>query len=168
MNVLNKWSERPQEISHLLNPAYCGLLLYRAVIGFRRETQHGMPLATIAIVPTFVLHAGTRARLPGSIITTLPTWIQTERDVLVRFAERTRNLVPFTREALLFVMQRDLLVVDPEGRIDVGKAKIRGFTGYQQLSSEIADTCKRAEFVGRWLAHSGSPTTIYALLGIRP
>lgn len=166
--MLKEWTERPQDVSHLLNPPFCGLLLYRAVIGFKRETLHGIPLETLFLVPSFVLHGGTRSRLPASIVTTLPTWLQIERDVIVKFAERTRNLVPYTREAILFLMQHELLVVDEQGRLDVGEGKVRGVTKFQKLSEEIGESYKRAEFVGRWLAHSGSSTTIYALLGIRP
>lgn len=168
MITLKKWSMRPQDVSNLVNPSFTGLLLYRAAIGFKREMNHGIPVETLFLIPSFVMHGATRIRLPKSIVTTLPTWLQGERDVVVKFAERTRNLVPYTREAVLFLMQNDLLIVDHEGRLNIGKGKVRGVTNYQKLSKEIGDMYKRAEFVGRWLAHSGSSTTIYALLGIRP
>ena len=166
--MLKQWDERPQDVSHLLNPSFVGLLLYRAAVGFKRETQHGVPIELLVLVPSFVIHPATRQRLPKTIVTTLPTWLQDERDVIVRFGERTRNLMPYSREAMLWLLAHKLLLVDDEGRMDIGEGRVRGVTNYQKIGDEIEGMYKRAEFVGRWLAHSGTPTTIYALLGIRP
>ena len=166
--MLNAWDERPQDVSNLLNPSFLGLLLYRAVHGFKKESAAGMPFELIVLVLSFVLHGATRNRLPATITTRLPTWIQLNRDALLEFAKRTHSLLPYTKEALSFLAERGVLVFDENGRIDIGASKLTAVTQYQQSTDEIAACYKRAEFVGRWLALAGSPTTVFMLLGIRP
>jgi hypothetical protein len=166
--MLDKWDERPQDLSNLLNPAFLGLLLHKSVLGFKKEADAGMPFELVSLVLPFVLHPATRNRLPTKISTTLPTWLQLNRDVLVSFPKRTRELLPFTREALSFLIGRGVLVFNDHGLIDAGAIRPTSTSQYQEATEEIAACCKRAEFVGRWLALAGSVTTIYVLLGIRP
>jgi hypothetical protein len=166
--MLKTWPERPQDVSNLLNPAFLGLLTYRAVGGFKREKSTGMPFELAFLVPPLVLHGATRVRLPRSITTSLPTWLQEHRDTLVEFGRRTRALVPYAREAIEFLLERSVLEFDDQGHLDIGTGTIRGVTRYQQTSEEIEDCYKRAEFVGRWLALGGNSATIYVLFGIRP
>ena len=166
--MLKEWTERPQDVSNLLNPSFLGLLLYRAVHGFKRERSSGMPFELAVLVLPLVLHPTTRNRLPPKITTTLPTWVQANRDLLVEFPKRAKGLLPFTRESLRFLLERSLLLFDGEGRLDIGSQKPVGVTQYQQASDEIGACYRRAEFVGRWLASAGSSATIYVLLGIRP
>jgi hypothetical protein len=166
--MLSKWDERPQDVSNLLNPPFLGMLLYRAVRGFKKEATAGMPFELIVLVLSFVLHGATRNRLPTKITTSLPTWIQLNRDALLEFAKRTQALLPFTKEAISFLAERGVLVFDDSGRIDVGSGRLATVTQHQHSSDEIAACYKRADFVGRWLALAGSPTTVFMLLGIRP
>jgi Family of unknown function (DUF6521) len=166
--MLKTWTERPQDVSNLLNPAFLGLLIHRAVGGFKREQNNGMPFELAFLVLPLVLHGATRARLPRAVSTSLPTWLQENRDALVGFGQRTGALVPYTREAIEFLLQRAVIVVDDEGRLDIGLGPIRGVTKYQQTTEEIEDCYKRAEFVGRWLALAGNSATIYVLFEIRP
>ena len=44
---VDTWNERPQDVFNLLNPSFVGLLFYRAVRGFKRETTTGMPFELI-------------------------------------------------------------------------------------------------------------------------
>ena len=166
--MLSAWDERPQDVSNLLNPSFLGLLLYRAVQGFKREAAAGMPFELIVLVLPFVLHGATRNRLPARITTSLPTWVQLNRDALLEFSKRTHALLPFTKEAISFLAERGVLVFDENGKIDVGASKPSSVTKYQQSTDDIAACWKRSEFVGRWLAVAGSPTTVFMLLGIRP
>lgn len=166
--MLEQWDERPQDVSNLLNPAFLGILLHKAVKGFKRESDTGMPFELISLVLPFVLHPATRNRLPTKITTTLPTWLQLNRDVLLGLPGRARALLPFTRETLSFLVERGVLIFNDDGRIDMGANKPTNVTQYQASTKEIAACCKRAEFVGRWLATAGSATTVFILLGIRP
>ena len=167
-SIVLSWDERPQDVANLLNPAYVGTLVYRAVVGFGDEANRGMPFPLLFLVPPFVMHEGTRGRLPRSIATTLPTWLQDHKDIIVEFGKRTTTLVPYTRESVLFLLDRNILSFDDNGDFIRGNANPKGVTKYQKISETVQQSYRRAEFVGKWLARSGSPMTIYALLGVTP
>lgn len=162
------WTERPTEVANLLNPAFTGAALRLAVAGYFGEAKAGMPFELAFLVLPFALHGATRSRLPRAVSTLLHTWLQENRDVVVQFPERTQSLVPFTREAIVFNCQRDVLALDDEGAIHPGEAKLKKVASYKTISNEIKEVLSRAEFVGRWFALSGSPVTILTLLGVRP
>jgi hypothetical protein len=162
------WHERPIELANLLNPAFTGAALRFAVAGYVKETEVGMPFELAFLIFPFCLHRATRSRLPRAVSTLLHAWLQENRDVLVLFPERSRSLVPFTKEAILFTCQREVLKVDDAGLLWPGDAGLRGITSYKTASDEAKEATNRAEFVGRWFALSGTPVTIYTLLGVRP
>jgi hypothetical protein len=162
------WEERPTEVANLLNPAFTGAALRMAVSGYCGEASAGMPFELAFLVFPFALHESTRSRLPRAVSTLLHTWLQENRDVVVQFPERTRSLVPFTKEAILFTYQRDVLTVDDYGALHPGDAKLKKLASYKSASNEVKEALGRAEFVGRWFALSGSPVTILTLLGVRP
>jgi Family of unknown function (DUF6521) len=165
--MLSTWEERPQELARLLNPAFLGVILWRAVGGYEVTAVQGMPFEFSPLVFPLVLHPATREMLPD-IRTTLPTWLQDHRELAVQLADRISELVPFTRESLMFAVRRAVLVIDGNGRIRRGPAQLKGRTSYPRLSNEIGDCWRRAEFVGRWLAEAGPTVTVYGLLGITP
>jgi hypothetical protein len=166
MNIA--WADRPTEVANLLNPAFTGAVLRMAVSGYFREANVAMPFELAFLIFPFALHEATRSRLPRAVSTLLHTWLQENRDVVVRFAERTRSLVPFTKEAIVFACQRGVLTVDDEGAILSGGATLKKVASYKTISDEIKEALNRAEFVGRWFALSGTPVTILTLLGVRP
>jgi hypothetical protein len=165
--MLEKWNERPQEIAHLLNPAFLGVLIRRAVARYETASSRGMPFALTPFILPLVLHARTRSMLP-TIATTFPTWLQEHRELLVDFPHRVAELTPYTREALIFALQRNALTIDSQGGFREGKAKMKGKTKYPDKSVEIGECWRRSEFVGRWLAEAGPVATVYGLVGVSP
>ena len=167
--ALVDWNIRPQDVANLLNPAFGGLLLHRALTGHKNETGSGMPLELVFLVLPFVLHEPTRSRLPVKVTTHLATWLQNERDVLLQFGERTADLVPYTQESILFLATHGLVEIDKDGRLFPGRAKFKQGVGSVTTASDEVHDCYRAAFaVGRWLSLSGNSTTLYSMLGIRP
>ena len=162
------WNERPTELANLLNPAFTGAVLRYAVAGYVKEAQAGMPFELAFLVFPFCLHRATRSRLPRAVSTLLHTWLHENRDVLVQFPERSRSLVPFTKEAVVFACQRRVIAIDDQGHLQQGEAPLKGITSYKTASDEVKEAISRAEFVGRWFALSGTTVTIYTLLGVRP
>ena len=169
--MMPPWTERPVEISNLLNPAFAGVLLRRSVDGYKSEAEGGMPIELAFLVMPLGLHPATARRLPSRPASTpLHAWLQREenRDVLVRFDERVRSLAPFTREAVIFAAQRRVLDIDEQGRMIPGAEPLRGFARFKNSGDEVKDAVNHCLFVGRWLALSGTTATIYSLLGVRP
>ena len=101
--MLLDWDQRPQEVANLLNPAFDGFLLHQAIAAFEENAGVGMPFEMTFLVLPFVLHEATRNRLPSRSTTHVASWLLEERDLLMGFAERTTDLVPYTREAILFL-----------------------------------------------------------------
>lgn len=167
--MLPKWDFRPQDVAALLNPAFDGLLLHRAATGYHQESGTGMPFPIMFLVLPIILHEPTRNRLPAKVTTHLATWLQDERDAVLGFGDRTADLVPYTQEAILFLTSHGLLDFDRKERCVVGKSKFKRGVGNLTASSVELQACHEAALaVGRWLALSGNPTTLYSLLGIRP
>ena len=167
--MLVNWNERPQDVANLLNPAFTGLLLYRATVGYSKEADTGIPFELMFLVLPIVLHESTRNRLPSKVTTQLTTWLQDERDILLGFSDRVTDLVPYTREAILYLTTHRLLRLEHDGRFHVGSARFKQGIGELTDSSDEVKHCHKVSLaVGRWLALSGSPTTMYALLGIKP
>lgn len=168
---MDRWEDRPTEVANLLNPAFTGALLRRSLEAFSAEARGGMPFGLAFLVLPMALHPGTARRFPARAASTpLHAWLQREenRDVLISFGERVRSLVPFTREALLFAAQRGIVVFDDDGRLTPGTAGLRGITNYREAGVEVKEAFRRSEFVGRWFALSGTTTTIFTILGVRP
>jgi hypothetical protein len=77
-------------------------------------------------------------------------------------------LVKFTREAMMFGGLHGLL--------EFQAGKITANPGWKKLiaadmkdsTDEVRSCMKRAEFVGKWLASSGSSSTVMAIFGVRP
>lgn len=126
--MMLRWEERPTEVANLLNPAFVGILLRRAVDGYAQHSQKGMPLELLFLVLPFCLHAATARRLPRAVSTPLHVWLQRaeNRDVLISFAERASALVPFGREAIMFAAQRGVLAIEESGLLRAGDAGLLG------------------------------------------
>jgi hypothetical protein len=107
---MTRWVDRPTEVANLLNPAFCGRLLIECAEQYRRP----LPFEFAMLVLPIVLHRDTRTKLPRSVATSMLTWVERNPEVRVGFAERVRDLAPFTREALRFCLAHARLRFRPE------------------------------------------------------
>lgn len=168
MTVANKeWAVRPSDVANLFNPAFLSMILRRAVDGYEKLSEEGMPFEMAFIVVPLVLHEHTRDTLP-TIATTMQTWIQENREVLIGFPRRAKEIVPFVREGLMFGVQRNVLTIEISGSLSPGAQKLVGVTQFQQLSDEVKNIYGKSEFIGRWLTQQSNVTTVFAMLGIKP
>lgn len=169
--MIPPWDERPTEVANLLNPAFVGVLLRKAIEGYTEEARTGMPYELVFLVLPFCLHPSTATRLPARAASTpLHAWLQRDenRDVLVTFPDRASALVPFVREAVLFAAERGVVAVGDDGRLQAGVNALRGITTYRTSGEEVKEAIRLAEFVGRWFALAGTTATVFTLLGVRP
>jgi len=102
-----------------------------------------------------------------AITTSLAVWVVRNPLASSRIANRAQLLVPFTKEALTFGGIHGLLIISGN-TVAPSLDWRRKVTATLKTSSEEVRTCaKRAEFLGRWFAKSGSPDTVMALIGVR-
>ena len=160
------WEERPIEIANLLNPAFCGEILRRCIKSYQKTNSQNFPFPLIFLVLPIVLHRETRERILPRQRQSLHAWLQGHQDLKIGFAERASELVPVTREAIIFLLQSNTIKLDETaGLVNLPSKKV-SIKGQEQ--GEIADCYNKADLVGRWFARAGTITTIYAMWGVKP
>jgi ABC-3C biological conflict system middle component len=156
---------RPAEIRTLLNPAFCSLLLREAAKSYAARTHTELPVALSFLVLPIVLHRPTREMLPRTSRSKMHVWIRENAIVRIGFARRASELVPYTREALVFGMVHNSLKLGPEGAIGAGDAG----DSYSPATHTEARSCLNgATLVGKLFAAAGDAGTILVAWGVRP
>ena len=112
------------------------------------------------------MHPFTRKRLPGTTRTSIPVWLKNNPDMLLGFSKRVKALVPYTKEALLFGVEHNVIVHGKENQISINKEISIAYSSSK--SEEVRECLKSAEFIGKWFAKGGSEKIIFALFGIKP
>jgi hypothetical protein len=162
---LKSWNERPFEIRNLFNPAFCGIILFRALAGYEEENPAGMPFSLALLVLSLCLHKDTRLVLSENSRGYFLKAIEKNPRILVGIAKRAKDLLPFALEAFGFLMERGCFIVTEDGRLRTVNKKVRkNVTG-----TDESIACQRvARFIGREFARIGDRRTIYTSLGVRP
>jgi hypothetical protein len=158
------WERRPIEIASLLNPAFCGEVLRRCIEEYEKTASQPFPFPLLYLILPIVLHKKTRETIASQ--RQLHIWLQSHEDVKIGFADRTRQLLPITKEALLFLLQVNAVALDEQARLNI--IHYQRHIPTSQKEGEISSCYRAAVVIGRWFARAGSVTTIYALWGIRP
>ena len=165
--TFSQWSQRPKEHARLLNPAFLAALTWAVARGYRQVAREGLPYPLVFVALPIILHKVTREALPATTGASLVTWISGHPNVKVRFAERAISLMPLIKECILFGTQGQLIEMSAF-RMTAAR-KPRSMAGFlEEASDEVRDCMNKAEFVGRWFASHGDPTTVMALWGVAP
>jgi hypothetical protein len=160
-----RWENRPIEVANLLNPAFCGEVLFRAISECQATSRQPFPYALTFLVLPIVLHKRTREQIPIPARVQLHAWLQQHQDVRVGFAGRTKQMVPITYESMLFLLQLNQLSIDEQGHLI---ARIRRRPPQLQTSLEIEDCYRKARIVGRWFARAGASENVFTMWGVKP
>lgn len=161
------WNERPTIAANLLNPAFCGEALRRCIQSFQDGKTTYFPYPLIFVVLPILLHQETRKALPATTRTSFFEWVVDHQHLKVHFAERAKSLVPYTREAVLFLLQQHQAVeIHEHGTISVKSYRKKKLPGEDK--EEIEEIFGKAAFLGKWFSKSGDTKTIFAMLGIKP
>lgn len=156
------WQERPQAGAAYLNPALLAAIQASAARAY--EAEHGgramvWPLGFV--VAPLVLHRPTRSALPSSTRTHLPKWVSDHPALVAGLPSRSKSLIPAVREGLRFGLRFDLLALE-NGRVRAVQPR------EPRTKGELKELLRSAALVGRWIAKSENPSTVFALLGMRP
>ncbi len=162
---MKPWHERPIEIRNLFNPAFCGVLLARAIKSFEAVDKRGMPFSLALLVLPLVLHRQSRKAICASNRAYLLKVVTDNPELLVGFAERTRSYMPYIMEAFGFLMHLSCIQVTDEGRI---KLKPRRVSPKELDSPECRECEQAARLLGGGFAKLRDRVTIYTMLGVRP
>jgi hypothetical protein len=162
---MKRWDQRPFEVRNLFNPAFCGLILFRALQGYEEEDPDGMPFSLTLLVLPLCLQKDSRQVIAEGSQTYLLKTVEKHPQLLVGFADRANALMPFTFEAFGLLMEKGCFVATPDGRLKTVSDRIRkSVTG---TSESVA--CQRvARKIGREFARIADRVTVYTTLGVRP
>ncbi len=162
---MKRWDQRPFEIRNLFNPAFCGLVLFRAMRGYEEKDVRGMPFSLSLLVLPLCLHKDSREVIAGSPRSYLLNTTERNPQVQVGFADRVTAMLPYAFEGFALLMERGCISVAPDGRLQTVPDKVRKtVTGTDETKS-----CQRvARIVGKEFARIADRVTVYTTFGIRP
>jgi hypothetical protein len=162
------WKERTLEERRLLNPAFSAQLIWRAARGHAVSGQPPLSFEVAFLVLPIVLHGEIREALPRNTRTSLAVWLDLQPLAKSSIAAGAQRLVPFTKEALHFGGKHGFLRLEGAHVIPSEQWSQREKQVANRATYEVKDCVKRAEFLGKWFAQTGSAATVLALLSLRP
>lgn len=169
MVSLEWWHDRPIEEANLFNPAFLCALIHEFLKDYAKAQAYGAPLTVVVIAMTTTLHPASRERLPNTTVPSLYEWLQDNEDLLIGFASRAKNIVPYIKEAILFGMATEALMAGEGHNLLLGAAKVTFPKPFIDTTTiEMKAIINRTKFMGRWLSNSGSEISVAAAWGIKP
>ena len=162
---MKRWDQRPFEVRNLFNPAFCGLILFRALHGYENEDARGMQFSLSLLVLPLCLHKDSREVIAGNPRSYLLKTVEQNQNILVGFAERVTHMLPYAFEGFGLLMERGCIDVADNGRIRIVQRKVKQtFDG----TAETIECQNVARIVGRQFARIADRVTVYTTFGIRP
>lgn len=162
---MKRWDQRPFEVRNLFNPAFCGLVLFRALQGYEEKSPAGMPYSLSLLVLPLCLQKNSRKVIEANPRRYLLRTVENNPQLLVGFADRASDLMPFALEAFGFLMERGCFVVSHDGRLKTVPDRVR-----KSISGTTeSKACQRvARIIGKEFARIADRATVYTTFGIRP
>lgn len=161
---MKPWNERPVEIRNLFNPAFCGLVLSRALTAYQEIDGKGMPFSLTLLVLPLCLHRQTRDVVRAKKKSYFLKIIAEHPELQVGLAKRCADILPFTFEGFGLLMQSGVLAVESSGSLRIGPGIRKTISG----TAESIECQRAAAFLGKEFARIGDRSTVYATLGVRP
>jgi hypothetical protein len=162
---VKRWNQRPFEIRNLFNPAFCGLILFRSLHGYEEYDARGMPFSLSLLVLPLCLHKDSREVIADSPRSYLLKTAAKNQQVMVGFADRVMQMLPYAFEGFGLLMERGCIAVTDGGRIQTVPDRVRKTVSG---TDETISCQKVARIVGREFARIADRATVYTTFGIRP
>lgn len=162
---MKRWDQRPFEVRNLFNPAFCGLVIFRALAGYEEEDNRGMPFSLSLLVLPLSLHKDSREVIANSPRSYLLKTAEKNQQIMVGFSDRVTQMLPYAFEGLGLLMERGCIAVGDDGRIQTVSKKVRKTVAG---TAETVACQKVARIVGKEFARIADRATVYTTFGIRP
>jgi hypothetical protein len=162
---VKRWDQRPFEIRNLFNPAFCGVVLFRAVHSYEEKDVRGIPFSLSLLVLPLCLHKNSREVIANSPRSYLLRTVEKNQQVMVGFADRVTQMLPYAFEGFGLLMERGCIAIADDGRIHTVPNRVR--TAVSGTDETVS--CQNvARIVGREFARIADRVTVYTTFGIRP
>lgn len=86
---------------------------------------------------------------------------------MIGFAERTKNLVKITNEAVEFLMQSGIAGLTNNAELELTRL-LPSTSASKFVNTEIKECINKSSHVAKWFAKGGTVETIYSSWGVRP
>lgn len=155
------------ETHRLLNPPFLAAINASAASGFLEEASDGLPLLYAFLIPAMVLHKDTREVLPKVVTTKMPSWSQQHAGVLAFLPGHVTDLERLVRVSLIVGHGIGMLSFTDTNSIAPGVIlPSKESERLTKQSLEVPEILGRSHFLGRWLSTTGTPATVFSILGI--
>ena len=141
---MKSWNMRTHEVAFLLNPAFCGRVLYLTIKTYNDKTCRAFPFPLIYLILPLVLHKETRININSR--TQLQLWIQRYPQLLINFPQRARELVPITNESVEFLLQTGKVLLTPNGELEISPAS-KTLSKKNLLTMKFRNVSKKANIL---------------------
>lgn len=166
MNIPN-WDQRSIFTANLLNPAFCGEVLRRSFIEYNKiKKVNEFSFALTFFILPLALYKKTRDSLPRTKRTKLHDWLTKNESLKLDLINRIEYLVPFTREAIIFLYQYGEIDFSNDGKIILLKTKQKKFS--LDPNSEVGDILNKSNFLGKWMTTFPEDKITFSFFGILP
>ena len=162
---MNSWNEHTHEVAYLLNPSFCGRMLYSTIRTYYTKTQQAFPFSLVYLVLPLVLHKETRESINSR--KQLHLWVQQYPQLLIDFPQRATELIPITNEAIELLLQTEKLNLTPNAELEISSVS-RSLSKTKYVDSEIRECLLKCEHIAKWFAAAGKVENVYIELGVRP
>ncbi len=162
---MREWNERSKEVAYLLNPAFCGRIIYNTIKTYGDVVHRAFPFPLTYLILPLVLQRKTRELINSR--TQMLIWTQRYPETLIDFPKRARELVPITNEAVELLLQAGLLQLTNNGEIEIVQT-MKALSRTKYANDEIKDCINKSEHIAKWFAAAGKAETIFICLGVRP
>jgi len=162
---MKQWNERSTEIAYLLNPAFCGRLLYKTISKYNQEAKRPFPFPLVYLVLPLLLHRRTREAISSR--SKLLLWIQNNESLLISYADRAKQLVPITNEAIEWLLQCNCVRFTASAELEISPTT-PSLSKTKFTDDEVKDCLNKSEHIAKWFVNAGKTETIFIALGVRP
>jgi hypothetical protein len=162
--ILPNWENRPEVTANLINPAFCSEIIRECVKAYKNEKGENFPFSLSVLILPFILNSKIRVKLPNSKANTIHGWINKNEELKIGFPSQVRSYLPFTRETIMFGIALNSISIDENGNIEYKERRGKLKTD----DDEIGNCITKAIILGKLFSKSGTPLTIYSILGIKP
>lgn len=161
--MLPNWEDRPLTVAYLLNPAFCGEVIRRCIVEFQKINSTGLPFQLAFLILPVILNKNFRDSLPKSSSKNFVAWIEENQILKKDLPNVIKNIVPYSRESIIFLMMYEVIHINEIGNLEVIN-KSRPI----KTENEVAECYRKAELLGKLFAKAGTTQFIFINLGIKP
>lgn len=156
---------RPREITALLNPAFCSVVIYEFVAGYQSEAGRPLDLPLVFFALPVSLHAQSRAAMQRTNVRTgVQSWLSDHPQVRLGLKTRINQTATYTREALIFGCSVGLLEIQGT-RVGIGRQNLSKARALP-LDDERKHIFANSRKLGRWFGRVDDARTLLISFGV--